>query len=186
MAMWREFLRSPHHAALAASTLGLGFATGEPIYFIAGAAAYVIGWVYLPDIGFFKAWVEKKEREKVAAAEAGELATFQARRDAALAELTNSRRQRYIALADVCREVERAVGSPDDPRMRKIEELMWTFLRLLGAEQALDQFLETESRENLPSLVTSAREGVERLKAEVAELRNAKSPALDTRERLLA
>jgi hypothetical protein len=70
--------------------------------------------------------------------------------------------------------------------MRKIEELMWTFLRLLGAEQALDQFLETESRENVPALVAGARDGVARLKAEVAELRSTKSPALDSRERLLA
>jgi len=183
--MRREFLRSPHHAALAAATLGAGFATGEPLYFIIGAAAYVLGWVYLPDLSFFRTWVDKKQREHVAEVEAGELATFQARRDSALAELTNSRRQRYAALADVCREVDRAIGAPDDPRMRKIEELMWTFLRLLGAEQALDQFLESESRENVPALVASAREGVERLKGEVAELGAAKSPALDARERLL-
>src|SRR6478735_10402720 len=144
--MRREFLRSPHHAALAAATLGVGFATGEPLYFIIGAVAYVLGWVYVPDLAFFTSWVEKKQRQAADAAEAGELAGFQARRDAALSELTNSGRQRYAILADVCREIDRAIGAPDDPRMRKIEELMWTFLRLLGAEQALDQFLESEAR----------------------------------------
>ena len=41
--MRREFLKSPHHAALAAATLGIGFATGEPLYFIIGAVAYVLG-----------------------------------------------------------------------------------------------------------------------------------------------
>jgi hypothetical protein len=50
--MRREFFKSPHHAALAAATLGVGFATGEPLYFILGAAAYVLGWVYLPDLVF--------------------------------------------------------------------------------------------------------------------------------------
>src|SRR6478609_3003611 len=108
------------------------------------------------------------------------------RRGAALAELTNSRRQRYVALADICREVDRAIGAPDDPRMRKIEELMWTFLRLLGAEQSLDQFLESEARENVPALVANAREGVERLKVEVEHLRATNNPGLHTRERLLA
>src|SRR5215218_881477 len=113
--MRREFLRSPHHAALAAATLGVGFATGEPLYFIIGAVLYVLGWVYLPDLAFFQGWVQNKQQEQAAAMEAGELATFQARRDAALAELTNSRRQRYAALADICREVDKAIGSPDDP-----------------------------------------------------------------------
>jgi len=184
--MRREFLRSPHHAVLAAATLGIGFASGEPLYFIIGAVAYVLGWVYLPDLAFFRTWVESKQNEQLAAAEAGELASFQARRDAALAELTNSRRQRYAALADICREVDRAIGAPDDPRMRKIEELMWTFLRLLGAEQSLDQFLESEARENVPALVANARDGVERLKVEVEHLRATNNPGLDTRERLLA
>src|SRR6478735_4397817 len=184
--MRREFLRSPHHAVLAAATLGIGFASGEPLYFIIGAVAYVLGWVYLPDLAFFRTWVESKQNEQLAAAEAGELASFQARRDAALAELTNSRRQRYAALADICREVDRAIGAPDDPRMRKIEELMWTFLRLLGAEQSLDQFLESEARENVPALVANAREGVERLKVEVEHLRATNNLGLDTRERLLA
>jgi hypothetical protein len=184
--MRREFLRSPHHAALAAATLGVGFATGEPLYFILGAAAYVLGWVYLPDLNFFKGWVQKKQEAQIAAAEAGELKSFQARRDAALAELTNSRRQRYSALANICIDVDRAIGSQEDPRMRKIEELMWTFLRLLGAEQALDQFLESEARENVPALVETARSGVERLKTEVEEMRASKSAALDARERLLA
>jgi hypothetical protein len=96
--MLREFLKSPHHAALAAATLGVGFATGEPLYLVLGAAAYVVGWVYLPDVSWFRAWVEKKQRDRLAAAEASEVADFKTRRDAALGSLTNSRRQRYAAL----------------------------------------------------------------------------------------
>ena len=51
---WRAFLQSPHHAVMALATLGAGFATGEPLYFLAGATAYVLGWVYVPDLGFFR------------------------------------------------------------------------------------------------------------------------------------
>jgi hypothetical protein len=184
--MRRYFLKSPHHAALAAATLGLGFASGEPLYFIAGAAAYVVGWVFLPDIGFFRRWVEKKEHARQAASEAGELADFKAKRDQALAALTNSRRQRYAALAEVCHQIEQSINAADDPRVQKLEELMWTFLRILGIEQSLDRFLEFEARENVPSMLAAAKEEFARLNDEVVALRaGGSSAALDAKERLL-
>lgn len=176
--MRSEFFRSPHHAALATATLGLGFATGEPLYFILGAAAYVVGWVYLPDMDFFRRWVEGKQQAQLAAAEATEAAGFKARRDAALNSLTSSRRQRYGALAEVCSQIEHTVANPDDPRVRKLEELMWTFARLLSTDQTIERFLELESRENLPKLVTAAEAEVQRLEGETS--------SDDAHERLLA
>lgn len=184
--MRRYFFKSPHHAALAAATLGLGFASGEPLYFIAGAAAYVVGWVFLPDLPFFKNWVAKKEAAANAAAAAGELADFKAKRDQALAALTNSRRQRYAALAEVCRQIEQSINAADDPRVQKLEELMWTFLRILGIEQSLDRFLEFESREEVPKMLAAAKDEFARLNSEIVELRAAGSSALlDSKERLL-
>jgi hypothetical protein len=176
--MRREFFQSPHHAALAAATLGVGFATGEPLYFILGAAAYVVGWVYLPDMGFFRRWIEGKQQAQLAAAEATEAAGFKARRDAVLNSLTSSRRQRYAALADVCDQIEQSATDPDDPRVRKLEELMWTFARLLSTDQTIQRFLELESRENLPKLAAAAEAEVKRLEAEA-------SPD-DAHERLLS
>lgn len=164
--MRRAFFQSPHHAALAAATLGIGFATGEPLYFILGAAAYVLGWVYVPDLGFFRSWVERKQQAQAAAMEASQTADFKARRDATLSALTNSRRQRYTALATVCEQIEQSIGRPDDPRVRKLEELMWTFVRLLSTDQMLERFLELESRENVPKLVEAAEAEVARLEAE--------------------
>lgn len=185
--MRREFFQSPHHAALAAATLGVGFATGEPLYFILGAAAYVVGWVFLPDLDFFRQWVQGRQQQQVAAQEAGEVASFKARRDATLSALTNSRRTRYAQLAEVCSQIEHAVNQPDDPRMRKLEELMWTFLRLLSTEQSLERFMELESRENVPRLLQGAAAELERLEAEVTQLRTTQpnSSALDAKERLL-
>src|SRR4030095_14971470 len=104
--MRRFFFKSPHHAALAVATLGLGFASGEPLYFIAGAAAYVVGWVFLPDLPFFCKWVENSQHVRGVAAAAGEVADLKAKREQSLAALTNSRRQRYAALAEVCRQIE--------------------------------------------------------------------------------
>ena len=41
-------------------------------------------------------------------------------------------------------------------RVRKLDELMWTFLRLLTIEESLERFLETERREDVPALVKEA------------------------------
>ena len=186
---WREFLTSPHHGILAAATLGLGFLSAEPLYFIAGAAAYVVGWVFVPGLPLFRRYLKNKADAAQLAAENGELATLQKQRDALIDSLSPARRDRYFALAKVCREIG-AGADADDPRVRKIEELMWTFLRLLTMEQSLDQFLETEIRDDVPARLEAAREEVERLRTEIASLgessaREAKARLLTSREELL-
>ena len=108
MSLRRAFLGSPHHAAMAVATLGTGFVTGEPLYFLAGVVAYVLGWVYLPDLPLFKRWLERKENAQREAETRDELAGFRARRDALLGALTATRRQRYTILLAVCREIEQA------------------------------------------------------------------------------
>jgi DNA repair exonuclease SbcCD ATPase subunit len=181
------FLSSPHHAALALATLGLGAATGEPLFFIMGFVAYVLGWIYVPDLPLFQSWMQKRLGSEERSAAAKELADFGARRKKLLDSLTHSRRTRYHGLAAVCRDIENAAtDGADDPRVRKLEELMWTFLRLLTIEESLGTFLETEARENISALLAEASPEVERLRAEVTGLRQqGSSSALDTRERLL-
>ena len=186
MSLRRVFLRSPHHAAMAVATLGIGFATGEPLYFLAGAVAYVLGWVYLPDLPLFQRWVERKENARQEAETREELAGFRARRDALLGSLTSSRRQRYATLSNVCREIEQATGEGSEhPRVQKLEELMWTYLRLLTIEQSLHQFLESETREDLPAQLEAAEAEVARRTAELAALQ-ASGANSETQERLLA
>ena len=186
---WREFISSPHHAILALATLGVGFLTAEPLYFIFGLATYVVGWVFMPGTLVFQRYLKNKSDAAQVAVESGELAAFNKQRDALINSLTPARRDRYFALAKVCRDI--GVGaSADDPRVRKIEELMWTFLRLLTMEQSLDQFLESEIRDDVPKSLEAAREEVERLRAEVAALgegstRDAKMRLLTSREELL-
>lgn len=182
---WREFLASPHHAALAAITLGLGFLSAEPLYLIAGLAAYVVGWVFVPDLTMFRRYLEQKNAGAQRVAEQGELAAFNARRTALIDALAPSRRARYLELTKVCKDIEEAVAdTPDDPRLRKLEELMWTFLRLLTIEESLFEFLETETRENVPGQLRDAREEIERLRAEVDALKAAGGPTFEAKERL--
>src|SRR5512140_1082948 len=167
----REFLKSPQHAALGLLTLGAGFVSGMLLPLIAGATLYTLGWIYLPDLPFFRRWVDRRYDSVKRAQEAQKVAEFAQRRDSLLRSLSPDRRERYARLVQVCRDIESASGdnllaSADpatDPRLRKLDELMWTFLRLLGIEQSLEQFLETEQREDVPALVKEAEAEVTRL-----------------------
>src|SRR5450759_894758 len=137
-----EFLRSPQHAALGLLTLGLGFLSASLLGLLAGPTLYALGWVYLPDMPFFRRWVDRRRDGVKRAQELQKITEFVQRRDALLASLSPSRNERYSRLAAVCGNSESAsadspLASTDpstDPRLRKLDELMWTFLRLLGIE----------------------------------------------------
>ncbi len=190
----REFFQSPHHAALALLTLGLGFLSAQVLGLIVGVTAYVLGWIYLPDLAFFRRWVDHRANSAKDAQEARKVADFIQRRDSLLRSLAPERRERYGSLSKVCRDIETAtadnlLASADpntDPRLRKLDELMWTFLRLLGIEQSLEQFLETERREDVPALLKDGDAETSRLKAEIEALKaKGGDPALDTKQRYL-
>ncbi len=191
----REFMTSPHHAALGLLTLGLGFMSGLTLPLIVGATLYAIGWVHLPDMAFFRNWVDARHAAARQATAQAQVNDFLKRRDALLATLSSVRRVRYEGLAQVCRDIESATadnpmatGNPvTDPRLRKLDELMWTFLRLLGIEESLERFLETERREGLPQLITDAEAEARRLTTEVEALKaKGPNPSLETRQRYLS
>jgi Tfp pilus assembly protein FimT len=177
---------------MAVATLGAGFATGEPLYFVAGATAYVLGWVYLPDMRFFQQWLGKRASAQTNAAEAAELAQFKRRREALLGSLSSPLRERYHLLAKVCRDIEKAAADNElgaefsltsDTRLRKIDELMWMYLRLLSMQQSLQTFLETERHEDLAGSLADAEQETRALEAEVQSLGD--SAASDKKQRLL-
>src|SRR5947207_13402879 len=95
----REFLKSPQHAALGLLTLGAGFASGMLLPLIAGATAYSLGWIYLPDLPFFQRWVDRRRDASKRAAEMEKIADFVRRRDALIVSLSLERRARYMGLA---------------------------------------------------------------------------------------
>jgi len=191
----REFLKSPQHAALGLLTLGAGFMSGMILPLIAGVTCYTLGWIYLPDLPFFRRWVDRRQEKARRAEEAQKVSAFVQRRDSLIASLSLERRERYNRLAGVCRDIETAsadnlLASADpttDPRLRKLDELMWTFLRLLGIEESLEQFLETEKSENLPAVVKDAEAEAARLNGEIEALKTkGNAVALDTKQRYLS
>ena len=191
----REFFKSPQHAALGFLTLGAGFLSATLLGLIAGVTAYVLGWIYIPDMGFFRRWVDRREDNAKRAQDAAKVTDFVQRRDALLRSLAPQRRERYARLAQVCRDIETAtadnlLASADpmtDPRLRKLDELMWTYLRLLGIEQSLEQFLETEKGENVPAILKDAEAEATRLSSEIDALKaKGGDTTLETRQRYLS
>jgi hypothetical protein len=190
-----EFFKSPHHAALGLLTLGIGFLAANLVSLIVGGTLYALGWVYLPDMGFFRRWVDRRHEKARRAVDEQKVAAFVQRRDALIASLSPSRRERYSRLAGVCGDIETAgaenlLAAADpatDPRLRKLDELMWTFLRLLGIEESLETFLETERRENLPDVLKEAEAEASRLMNEVEALK-AKGPSagLESKQRYVS
>lgn len=176
----REFMSSPHHAVLGLLTLGVGFLSAQLLGLIAGVTAYALGWIYVPDLGLFRRWVDRKFNSVKTSEESQRIAEFNQRRQALLRSLRDKRQERYFGLARVCRDIEGATAEnllatandpASDPRLRKLDELMWTFLRLLSIEESLESFLETERRENIPDLLKEAETEATRLGEEVEKLR---------------
>jgi hypothetical protein len=190
----REFLASPQHAALGLLTLGVGFMSGMILPLIAGVTCYTLGWIYVPDLPFFRRWVDRRHDAVKRAEEAQKVAAFVQRRSALIASLSSERRECYNRLAAVCQDIETAsadnlLASADpatDPRLRKLDELMWTYLRLLGIQESLERFLATERSENVPALLKDAEAEATRLNAELDALKaKGKAPGLDIKQRYL-
>jgi hypothetical protein len=190
----REFLKSPHHAVIGLLTLGAGFASGLLLPLIGGATLYALGWIYLPDLPLFRRWVDGRREAERRALDEQKVNEFVRRRDALIASLAPTRRDRYNRLVEVCRDIESAgadsplaaASTDGDPRLRKLDELMWTYLRLLGIEESLDRFLETERRDDLPTVLKEAEAEAQRLNQEVEALKaKGPGPTLDTRQRYL-
>jgi hypothetical protein len=190
----REFLKSVHHLWFGLLTVGAGFISAEPLFFVLGATAYAVGWIYLPGMPFFKRWVDRRYEAAKHTAAKLEVEKFLKRRQAILSQLSSGRRERYDQLARVCEEIENAssdssLASSDsaaDPRLRKLDELMWTYLRMLSIEESLDRFLETERREDVPKLAREAQQQVADMGAEIERLKTeGRNAALESKQRLL-
>ncbi|HVM47615.1 MAG TPA: hypothetical protein VMU04_06280 [Candidatus Acidoferrum sp.] len=190
----REFLASPQHAALGILTLGVGFMSGMLLPLIAGVTCYTLGWIYVPDLPFFRHWVDRRHDAAKRAEETQKVAAFVQRRNALIASLSPERRECYNRLAAICQDIETAsadnlLASADpstDPRLRKLDELMWTYLRLLGIQESQERFLATERSENVPALLKDAEAEATRLNAELESLKaKGNSSVLDTKQRYL-
>ncbi|HEY9250339.1 MAG TPA: hypothetical protein VIO38_14465 [Rariglobus sp.] len=188
----RLFWKSRDHLWLAVLTLGLGFASGEPLGLLIGGVLYALGHIYLPDSARFRKKIDDRTLAAETAASAERERTFEAQRAQLLSALSAERRRHHQALVSVCRDITAASAenSPGDlalsldTRLRRLDELLWTYLRLQTIEQSLEVYLETERREQLPKAEEAAVQEIAALEAEIAAA--PANPSLETRRKLLA
>lgn len=162
----RAFLRSPHHAWLGLMTLGGGLAVGNVPGLIVGAAAYALGWVFLPDSAWFKKWAARKG-EQLRSQQVGESSEdFLRRRDEIYHQLSAEGRRAYDQLARTADSVRARFGSDVSRKhVGRLGQLVWTFLRLLLTKETLTKYLKTESSE-------AVGRDLEAVEVEAAELAN--------------
>lgn len=191
----RQFWKSRHHLWLGLLTVGLGFASGQPLALVAGVTLYALGLVFLPDSSWFKRSVDARVDAARAKEAAVQLADFQKEFDRVSSSLSGTRQTKYTQIRRICEEIEQASGETqkatglDLPTQhRKLDELLWTYLRMLAVEQSLDVYLETERKDQLASLSSTAEQENEALAREVTQLKSIQPvpPLLETKERLLA
>jgi hypothetical protein len=170
---FKRFLKSPHHLWLAGLTLGVGFLSANVVIFGVCVGLYILGWIHLPDTAMYQKWVKRHLDGLAQQADNAKIQAFIARRTSLISQLSRERRSRYQELGNVCQEIIKATQDNnqiegDDPRLRKLDELMWTFLRLLVMEGSLEGFIETESQEGLPEEVATCKNEVADLEKQIA------------------
>lgn len=179
----KEFLRSAEHAWLGVLTLGVGLMTGHVLGLIVGAVGYVLGWLYLPDSQWFLRKIMARRNASSSAEEAQAVEAFARKRLAMFEQLSPPYRTRYRELEGVCGEIEESLAEdsqPDDPRLRKLDDFMWNYLRLLLLDEKLRAYLVEEPVESIQRQLETARQ-----QAEAAKVEAEKPNALDSKKRIL-
>ncbi len=180
------FLKSIHHAVLGISTIGVGFMTGHPFLLILGIVGYILGWLYIPDMPFFRKSIDDKNSAMLAGERRLQRQAFIEKRDSLISNLNFDLGAKYRELVGYCEDIERETstthilaGSQDaDIRTRKLDELMWTYLRLLCMDQSLSTFLKTEKEEYV-------QQQIDRLEEEIKAISLPKEAENSPQERLV-
>lgn len=201
---YKAFAKSPHHAWLGALTLAGGLATGSPLFLLIGAAAYALGWIYLPDSRLFKTWwgtrLQKQNHTQSAEAEKA----FQMEQKRIYGSLRRSRQIAYNEMEEIAEDIEEYIQehaakllSPENQE-QQLDRLMWTYLRLLKTEQDQDEFLDRENPERLTAEIKDLKETIARLDQDIQaqesagnastalsrqRMRNSKSDRLEAMEK---
>jgi hypothetical protein len=190
----QEFLKSIHHLYFGVGAWGIPliFSPSFLLALIVGAIAYSLVWVFVPDMKFFMKTVDEKYAQIKQQNDLAKMQVFNAKRERMLIELDQNSKAKYWDLVSVCQEIEKSAmdtSSADpvsaDPRLRKLDELMWTYLRLLRMKNKGEAFLVKEQDSDLSKQVDVASKECQVLQKALDEMKTA-SPnnlAIPTRQR---
>lgn len=173
----REFFYSKYNAILAGCTVGIGLISAHPFMLVLGIVAYGLGVMFIHDSSWFQKKINEKYDQIDKIENYKQVEEFKAKRAKQLDALSSSRKGRYMELVAVGKAIEQATGetvnsdNPMDSRLRKIDELIWTFLKLLTIEQSLEAFIESEREDNLPKELKDVEDRLISLTKEIETLK---------------
>ena len=190
----REFFFSKYNGILAGSTIGIGFLSAHIFLFVVGVVAYGLGLMFIHDSPWFQNKVNAKYDEAEKIVKLQQMEDFKFRRVKFLSNLSSSRKAKYMELVNVGKAIEQATAEAcNDPencmgsRLCKIDELIWTYLKLLSIEQSLEVFLESERDDDLPSEMKNIESNLRAIADAITNLKKdpvTNANAIISRERL--
>lgn len=188
----REFLYSAHHAYMGLATLGVGAVSGNVFGLMLGALAYTIGWIYLPDSGFFKKSIDDKTAAIKKKEDDIKIEDFRKKQTKVLNSLEQRHLIKYKKLREICLEIERVFGDSGTEaqglRLGSLDKLMWAYLRLLGMQEMLEKFMSTESSTSLDEQREEITNELYDLRIQLNELKENREvlpSLLETKERVI-
>jgi len=191
---YNEYKKSKLHLYVACGTIGLGLVIASWLSLIIGVVAYGLSWLFLPDMKFFQDKVNAKYKNIENQKNQSLIQEFNTKRNKMINALSYDRAKKYLELSDICKEIEKStletISSQDaatDIRLRKIDELMFTYLKLLGIEESLQSFIKTTEHEDIPEEIEDSKKDVQRVQAEIDKIKDdpTKGNTLDAKNRLL-
>jgi hypothetical protein len=185
-------MSSHYHAYLGLSTIGMGLLTGHPFGVIVGAFAYAMGWLYLPDSNFFKKTIDDKVALAKKLEEEKKVEAFRIKQTKVLNGLNENHLAVYRKLKIVCTDIERIIGESSidtqSIRLSSLDRLMWAYLRLLGMQEMLENFMDSETENNLDLQISDAKKDIDELSVQLKEAKEKADnlPSLvETKERVI-
>lgn len=150
---FKRFWTHKYNAILAGGCMTVLLLSGHVLGIIIALTAYVVGAINIPNMKFFRDTIDKDEKEKGEAIQLQKVEEFKAKRDAQLRSLVKTKRDMYTNASMICKDIEDSIGDGDGQSvfLSKVDELMWTYLKLLLIQQSLERFIEIEGREDIDS-----------------------------------
>lgn len=139
----REFFRSQWNLWLAVGTIGLSLAFANLFAPILGIVGYVIGLLNIPSLPIFRKHIDAEKEAQRKLQEEQQIMEFKLKRDKQLYSLSYERQCRYGEMAKICQSIE-GHSSSNSIQVRKLDEIMWAYLKLLSAEQGVENMLASE------------------------------------------
>jgi hypothetical protein len=182
------FWKHKVHAIFGGCCLAVVLLSGHLFGAILGISVYVAGIINIPDTKFFKNRVDKEAQEIEDEDQRAKAEEFRKKRDRMFMLLNDENRETYRKASSVCYDIEQGLGSGNDVAMilKKVDELMWTYLKLLSIRQSLEMFLQTENQKEIDKSIAIAQKEVDSLAKEIDQLKEAGNlDAVDHKQKLL-